>query len=106
MWYVNGDNLQMAEGDYGVGLQVLIKGTEFGENDSVKFTFKKKINTEAILEKVYQNITDNMIELKFTQADSAKFSVGNYVYSMDWYQNGNFMCNIVLASVFKVVDKA
>ena len=32
--------------------------------------------------------------------------VGGYVYCLDWYQNGNFMCNIIPSAQFKVVDKA
>ncbi len=106
MWYVNGNNLQMAEGDYGIGLPVTIKGADIGADDFLKFTFKDKKNGSVILEKEYQDIVDNSVELEFTEEQSAKFDVGMYVYSLDWYQSGIFMCNVVLDAAFKVVDKA
>ena len=106
MWYVNGSNLQMAEGDFGIGLPVTIKGTEIEAGDSLKFTFKNKKNGTVILEKVYRDIVDNTVELEFTEEQSSQFTVGSYVYSLDWFQNDSFMCNIILDSIFKVVDKA
>ena len=106
MWYVSGLNLQMAEGDYGIKLPITVNGTELGGNDSIKVVFKNKKNGLTILEKDFSAITDNTIDLELTEAESALFPVGAYVYSLDWYQNGNFMCNIILCGLFKVVDKA
>ena len=106
MWVVNGTNLQMAEGDYGISLPITVHGTELGGNDSLNVTIKTRKNGETILEKNYSDIEDNTVELELTQTESAKLPVGVYVYSLDWYQNGIFMCNIVLCSLFKVVDKA
>lgn len=106
MWYVSGLNLQMAEGDYGISLPITVHGTELGGNDSLRVTIKTRKNGETILEKNYSDIEDNTVELELTQTESAKLPVGVYVYSLDWYQNGIFMCNIVLCSLFKVVDKA
>lgn len=96
----------MAEGDWGIQLPVTISGTTLTENDSLLFTFKDKKNGDVILTKEYSDITDNSVNLEFTEAESALFAPGSYVYSLDWYQNGNFMCNIILCGSFKVGDKA
>lgn len=106
MWYVNGNNLTMTEGDYGIALPVEIKGTTLGSADSIKFTFKAAPNGTTVLEKDFSNITDNTVELQFSEEQSNRFHVGNYLYSLDWYQDGHFMCNIIPTAYFKVVDKA
>ena len=106
MWNVIGANLQMTEGDYGVSLPVEIKGTTLGAQDSIKLTFKTAVNGDEILSKTFDGITDNTVSLELTDEESALFSVGVYVYCLDWYQNGNFMCNIIPSALFKVVDKA
>ena len=105
MWNVIGANLQMTEGDYGVALPVEIKGTTLGEQDSIKLTFKTAVNGDVILSKTFDGITDNTVSLELTDEESALFSVGGYVYCLDWYQNGNFMCNIIPSSAFKVGEK-
>ena len=106
MWNVTDNNLQMAEGDYGIDLPVELHGMTLGASDSIRITFKDRKNGNEILVKDFNNIVDNTANLVFTEAESAKFPVGVYVYSLDWYQNGNFMCNIILCSTFRVVDKA
>lgn len=106
MWNVNDTNLQMTEGDYGIELPVTINGTTLASTDSLKFTFKTAVNGEVVLEKDYTNIVDNTADLELTEAESALFTAGVYVYTLDWYQNGSFMCNIISGSTFKVVDKA
>ena len=106
MWYVNGNNLQMAEGDFGIRLPVTINGTEIGAEDSLKFTFKAKKNGTVLLEKIYGNVVDNTVELEFTEEQSNRFGVGTYVYSLDWYRDGSFLCNIIENAFLKVGDKA
>ena len=106
MWAVSGQNLSMAEGDYGVQLPITINGTELTLSDSIKVTFKTAKNGETILEKDFSSILNNTINLELTESESALFKVGAYVYSLDWYQNGVFQCNIIPCSIFKVVDKA
>lgn len=106
MWYASETNLQMAEGDYGIQIPFIVSGTTLVNGDSLKFVFKKKMNGDAILEKEYSNLEDNTANLEFTRSESELFPVGQYVYSLDWYQNGLFMCNLILGSVFRVVDKA
>lgn len=106
MWQANAQAITMTEGDFGIALPMTISGTAFAENDSVKITFKDKFNGNVMLEKVYTNIQQNTIELELTEAESALFTVGVYVYTVDWYQSGAFMCNIISSATFKVVDKA
>ena len=106
MWNANGSTLQMAEGDYGIELPVVISGTTLVAADTLRFTFKSAPNQQTILEKEYTNIQNNTVNLVFTEAESELFTVGTYFYCLDWYQNGNFMCNIIPQAVFKVVDKA
>ena len=104
MWNVNGTMLNMAEGDWGVKLPVTVSGVTFSASDSVKIVIKSGETT--IIEKEYTNITQNTVDLELTEAESALLPVGSYVYRLDWYQDGAFMCNIIPISTFKVVDKA
>ena len=104
MWNVNGLQLNMTEGDWGVKLPVTVSGVTFTNNDSVKIVIKSGERT--IIEKEYTNITQNTVNLELTEAESALLPVGSYVYRLDWYQDGAFMCNIIPISTFKVVDKA
>ena len=106
MWNVSGVNLQMTEGDYGVALPITIAGTTLGAQDSIKLTFKTAVNGDEILSKTFDGITDNTVSLELTEEESALFPVGGYVYCLDWYQNGNFRCNIIPCATLKVVDKA
>lgn len=104
MWAVNGNHLTMTEGDWGVELPITISGVTFAASDAVRIVIKK--GETALVTKDFTNINDNTVNLELTEAESALFSVGTYVYSLDWYQNGAFMCNIIPSAVFKVVDKA
>lgn len=106
MWDVQGTRLQMAEGDYGIELPVAIRGTTLAASDSLKFTFLTAKNGLVILEKEYTNISDNAVNLELTEEESALFTPKTYVYRLDWYQDGNFMCNVIPEATFRVVDKA
>lgn len=105
MWAVIGNNLQMVEGDYGITLPITISGTELSSADNIKLTIKRTRNGDTVFEKDMAP-TDNAVNFTITAAETALLSVGAYVYSLDWYQNGVFMCNIVPCAAFKVVDKA
>lgn len=105
MWRVSGTTLTAAEGDYGIQLPVTVSGTTLTASDTLKFTFKNTVNGTTVLEKEYTP-TNNTVELEFTASESELFIVGAYVYSLDWYQNGVFMCNLLPAGILKVVDKA
>lgn len=104
MWNVNGITLNMTEGDWGVKLPVTVTGVTFTANDSVRIKIQRDETT--IIEKEYTNITNNTFDLEFTEAESALLPVGSYLYSLDWYQDGAFMCNIIPSGMFLVGDKA
>lgn len=105
-WNVNSQNLSMAEGDFGIALPVEIGGVTLGAQDSIKLTFKTAVNGEEILSKEFDGIIDNTVSLELTEEETALLPVGTYVYSLDWYQSGNFMCNIIPYASLRVVDKA
>jgi 5-formaminoimidazole-4-carboxamide-1-beta-D-ribofuranosyl 5'-monophosphate synthetase len=96
----------MVEGDYGLKLPVTVSGTTLASSDSLRFTFKAGRNGDTILTKEYENIVDNTIQFELSESESALFPVGSYVFSLDWYQDGNFMCNIIPCANLRVVDKA
>lgn len=104
MWNVNGITLNMTEGDWGVKLPVTVTGVTFTANDSVRIKIQR--DETAIIEKEYTNITNNTFDLEFTEAESELLPVGSYLYSLDWYQDGAFMCNIIPSGLFMVGDKA
>ena len=106
MWQVSNQNLTMTEGDFGLQLPVTITGTQFAQDDEIKITIKDQLNGTVILEKVFTDIQKNTVTLELTEEESALFPVGQYVYSLDWYQDGAFMCNIIRLAQFKVVEKA
>ena len=105
MWAVKDNDIKMAEGDWGIELPITIGGITFTENDVLKFVFKDKMNGETILEKEFAPV-EGTINLVLTEAETALFQIGTYVYSLDWYQSGAFLCNIIPSAVFRVVDKA
>lgn len=105
-WSVTGQKLSMVEGDYGIAIPVEINGATLGAQDSIKLIFKTAINGDEIFSKEFNGIVDNTVELELTEEESELLPVGGYVYSLDWYQNGNFMCNIIPSASFSVVDKA
>lgn len=108
MWNVNGTALKMAEGDWGIALPIKISGVTLGANDSVRITIKSSINgvaDTAILTKDYSGITGNTVNLELTEDESELLPIGVYLYSLDWYQHGSFMCNLIACSTLGVVDK-
>lgn len=105
-WNVTGQKLSMTEGDYGIALPVEIGGVTLSEQDSIKLTFKASANGDEIFSKEFNGITDNTVELELTEEESELLPVGTYVYRLDWYQSGNFMCNIIPSAGLTVVDKA
>lgn len=100
------NNIQMVEGDWGIELPITVKGTTIGSSETLKFTFKDKANGDVIMEKDFNPVSDNTVNLVLSEQESALFPVGSYVYTLDWYSNGVFLCNIIPSASFKVVDKA
>ncbi len=106
MWTVYGQTLKMAEGDWGIALLVTVTGATLDQSDSLKITVKTAINGSTVLEKSFSGIQDNTVRLELSEEETALLAVGQYVYCVDWYQNGNFLCNLVPFAAFWVVDKA
>lgn len=105
MWLVRGDNLQMTEGDFGITLPIEISGTTLSAVDSIKLTIKAVKDGEAIIERE-MTPNENTVNFTIAEEETALLPVGVYVYALDWYQDGNFMCNIIPVGILKVVDKA
>ena len=105
MWAVNNNDLKMAEGDWGIQLPVTVSGVTFTEHDMLKFIFKDRMNGSTLLTKEYAP-EQNTVNLVLTEAETALFPIGTYVYSLDWYQDGAFLCNVIPSAFLKVVDKA
>ena len=105
MWNAKGNDLQMAIGDFGVELPVTVSGATFSSGDALRFTFKDARGS-TILVKTYDTIVQNTVSLSFTEEESALFRAGRYDYSLDWYQDDLFMCNIIPTATLKVVGKA
>lgn len=106
MWEVNGINIQMCEGDYGISLPITITGPTFTANDKVKLTIKRHRNGEPIVVSDFTNIENNTVSFELSEEDSAKLPSGDYIYSLDWYEDDAFLCNIIPFAKLKVVDKA
>ena len=105
MWKSNGYEMTMTEGDFGIELPIKISGTTITASDEVKFTLIDEPNGNTIIEKTFDHIVNNTFILELTEAESALLPVGVYYYTLDWYQDGAFMCNVVERARFKVVDK-
>ena len=105
MWKEFGKNIQMAEGDFGNPLPMELEGSTLTASDTLKFVFKGYMNGETILEKELTP-ENNACSLTLTEAESALFPVGTYVFRVDLYQNGEYLNNIIPSAIFKVVDKA
>ena len=104
-WSVIVNNITMVEGDFGVELPITVTGATCTNADVLRLTFKDKMNGTTILEKEYSP-ADGAINLVFTEEESTLFPIGSYVYALDWFQNGEFMYNIISCATLKVVDKA
>jgi len=106
MWNVNGQNLTMTEEDWGISLPYTFSGVTLTEHDAIRLTIKTAVNGDTLIEREYTNISQNKIEFSLTEEESALLPVGSYVYKLDWYQDGAFMCNVIPFATLKVVEKA
>ena len=106
MWVVYNDGLEMTEGDYGIDLPVTISGATIGAGDSLKFTFKEAADGDVLLEKDYDEIENNTVNLSLTEEESALFKANKtYFYALDWYQDGGFLYNVIPRGVLRVENK-
>lgn len=106
MWAAIGTNLKMTEGDFGVPVVFSVNGVDFTGSDSIKLTVKDAVNGTEKFNKVITGVSGNTFQMMLSQAESGQLTVGQYVYSLDWYINNVFNCNLVSASSFTVIDKA
>ena len=104
MWNCTGQSISMAQGDFGIEMPITISNVTFTASDELRLKIVK--NAVQVLEKTYSNIQNNKINLLLTEEESALLPVGNYAYSLDWYQNDAFLCNVIPSAPFKVVAKA
>lgn len=101
----NGTTISMAEGDYGIVLPIIIRGGQISSKDSLKIQIKNTLNDEDVLTKSFTNIQNNTLDFKLTKDESLKLKQGTYVYSLDWYQEGEFLCNVIPNGCFIVEQK-
>lgn len=104
-WTITGQNLTMAEGDFGLQVPITFEGGTITANDEIRFILNDTVDGNNILTKSYTNIQNNKIFFEITEEETAKLPVGSYVYGLDWYQNGAFMDNVIPISSFKVIKK-
>lgn len=101
-------HITIAEGDFGLILPIELtpeEGELITEDTNFQINIFKKINTEPLVSKVYSNIENDTIEFELTENESLLLKRGEYVYDLDWYQNGVFMCNILPKQKFSVIEK-
>ena len=102
-----GTEIEMIEGDYGIVLPIeILAEQEISTSDKFSIKIYKGINTEPLIVKEYTNLKDNIIEFKLTIEESRKLVVGRYKYDLDWYQDNNFLQNIIASGRFSVKEKA
>lgn len=106
MWQNNGDNIEMAEGDFGFSLPITVSGIAFGPSDALRMVVKPFAGGPVLYKKEFTNVLGNVIQVNLTAEESAALKVGTYVYRLDWYRGATLLCNIVKAAKFKVVKKA
>lgn len=111
MFRENGNHplrITMTEGDFGIILPIELE-TENEETitseDSFVLNIFKEIDTDSLVSKNYTNIQNNTIEFSLTEEESALLPVDKYYYDLDWYRNGEFMCNLVPEEIFLVTAK-
>lgn len=100
-----GTTITMTEGDYGITLPIIINGGDIGVDDSLRITIISENVNEPLLTKEFTNISDNTLQFVLTKDESDKLPTGVYIYSLDWYKNDEFLCNLVRQGLFEVEKK-
>lgn len=82
MLIIDDKNIKISKGDtFNVLFQV--NGYEFKETDVVIFTIKKGIySSDVLIEKVFNDIQNNIINVVITANEMSKLSTGAYVYDL------------------------
>lgn len=99
------NSIFMSEGDYGVALPFTFSGISIASQDELKLTIMDPKDDTTIIEKTFSNIQNNSFNLELTSSESELLNPGNYVYLIDWYQEGHFLCNLLPATRWVVMGK-
>ena len=95
-------NIEMNKGDFGVILTVNFDDIA---DTNIKFIISN-LNKNAIIEKTFDNITDNKIDLVLTEEETAKLDVGRYAWSLYQYVENELKNTLVVGKTFKVKEGA
>lgn len=98
----SGLDIEMNKGDFGVILTVNFDDIA---NTNIKFIISD-LNKNAIIEKTFDNITDNKIDLVLTEEETAKLDVGRYTWSLYQYVENELKNTLVVGKTFKVKEGA
>ena len=94
--------IEMNKGDFGVILTVNFDDIA---DTNVKFIISD-LSKNAIIEKPFDNITDNKIDLVLTEEETAKLDVGTYTWSLYQSENDQIKFNKLVGKTFKVKEGA
>lgn len=109
MWSGTALHLEMTEGDYGITLPLTVSGITMNPSDYLSLAVKTVKNGDALIEQtmsVSEKTDDPVFGLVFSEEQSELLTPGRYYFTLDWYRNGEFYCNIIPDGILKVVDKA
>ena len=98
----SGLDIEMNKGDFGVILTVNFDDIA---DTNIKFIISD-LNKNAIIEKTFDNITDNKIDLVLTEEETAKLDVGKYTWSLYQYVENELKNTLVVGKTFKVKEGA
>ena len=98
----SGLDIEMNKGDFGVILTVNFDDIA---DTNIKFIISD-LNKNAIIEKTFDNITDNKIDLVLTEEETAKLDVGRYAWSLYQYVENELKNTLVVGKTFKVKEGA
>lgn len=104
MTRTDGRNIIITEGDFGIGIPITIVGSNILPDHKLKMTIKSDENKDLII-KEYNNIKNNTFEFELTEEESKKLIVNSYFYVLDWYKDGEFLCNVIKDGCLVVEDK-
>ena len=77
MWIVNGNDLRMAEDDFGVILPITVNGATFSNNDVLRITIGNNAET-AIVTKTYTP-SNNTINFELTEAEAEEQIINGFL---------------------------
>ena len=98
----SGLDIEMNKGDFGVILTVNFDDIA---DTNIKFIVSD-LNKNAIIEKTFDNITDNKIDLVLTEEETAKLDVGRYTWSLYQYVENELKNTLAVGKTFKVREGA